>query len=598
MDMSKYTCIFKTESEKYIIELNDSLLALEKDPENIEQINTMFRTVHTFKGMASTMGFREIVKYTHEMENLIDSLRTKELMLNPSLVDIFFKCLDILEELVEKACNKGNELKEGKKNTDDTFEPDLEPCELLEALKDLNNFPREILSQKKENNPLTVVVKDCQEKTCQEKNCQEKSCQEEKISENDEEAEKIVRTPEYVHGATLNTSSKSKLKVNDIQSLRISTEQLNEMMNLVGELVINMSRINELIGNLKSKELECALSESCKLTRKLQEEVIEARMIPLDKITHVYPRMIRNLARVQNKKIDFIIKGEEIKLDKTILEEIGSFLVHLLRNAVDHGIELPEKRKELGKKETGTIVVTASRQENFVLIKIEDDGRGIDTEEILKAALERGLISKEETERLHEKEIMQLIFTPCFSTASRVTDISGRGMGMDIVKNRIECLGGSVKVESKPGFGSSFELKLPLTVALYQAMLIKVGGERYAIPFANIVKNIEIQAREIRNIEGKEVIFINNKALQLLNLQKIFQLPVQKDAQKNKNIVVVIVEKSDQEIGIVVDKLLGKQEIIVKNFKSKLLENTRGFTGATILGDGDVILIIDINSLT
>ncbi len=476
--MSKYTGIFKTESEKYIIELNDSLLALEKDPGNIEQINTMFRAVHTFKGMASTMGFGEIVKYTHEMENLIDSLRTKELMLNPPLFDIFFKCLDTLEELVEKACsNKGNELKEGKKNTNGSFEPYLEPCELLKASKDLSDLPREAFSQKKENDSLTVVVKDCQEKSYQEKSYQEKSYQEEKISENDKEAEKIVRTPEYVHDATLNTSPKSKFKVNDIQSLRISTEQLNEMMNLVGELVINMSRINELIGNLKSNELEFALSESCKLTRKLQEEVIEARMIPLDKITHVYPRMIRNLARAQNKKIDFMIKGEEIKLDKTILEEIGGSLVHLLRNAVDHGIELPEKRKELGKKETGTIVVTALRQENFVLIKIEDDGRGIDTEEILKAALEKGLISKEETELLHEKEIMQLIFTPCFSTASRVTDISGRGMGMDIVKNRIECLGGSVKVESKPGFGSSFELKLPLTVTLYQAMLIQVGGK-------------------------------------------------------------------------------------------------------------------------
>jgi len=592
MDMSKYTGIFKTESEKYIRELNDSLLALEKDPENIEQINTMFRVVHTFKGMASTMGFIEIVKFTHEMENLIDSLRNKELMLNSSIVDIFFKCLDTLEELVEKACNnnKVNEPKEGKKNADGTFEPYLEPCELLKTLKDINNLPGETFSQKtfsqkKENDSQTVVVKNCQEKSCQ---------------ENDKEAEKIGRIPEYpeyIHDATLNTSLKSKLKVNNIQSSRISTEKLNEMMNLVGELVINMSRINELIGNLKSKELELALSESCKLTRKLQEEVIEARMIPLDKITHVYPRMIRNLARAQNKKIDFVIKGEEIKLDKTILEEIGDSLVHILRNAVDHGIEIPEKRKELRKKETGTIVVTASRQDNFVLIKIEDDGRGIDTDEILKVALEKGLISKENSELLHEKEIMQLIFTPCFSTASRVTDISGRGMGMDIVKNRIECLGGSVKVESKPGFGSSFELKLPLTVALYQAMLIKAGGERYAIPFTNIIKNIKIQAEEVRNIKGKEAIVINEKVLPLLRLQKIFRLPVQEDVQREESTFVVIVEKSDQEIGIVVDKLLGKQEIIVKNFKSKLLENTRGFTGATILGDGDVILIIDINSL-
>ena len=369
-------------------------------------------------------------------------------------------------------------------------------------------------------------------------------------------------------------------------------------MNLVGELVINRSRINELIGNRKSKELEFALSESYKLTRELQEEVTEARMLPLDQITHIYPRMIRDLAREQNKEINFVIKGKEIKLDRTILEEIGDSLLHLLRNAVDHGIELPKKRVELGKEGTGMITVTASRQENFALIKIEDDGRGMDITEIKKVALEKGIISKEEAEKLQEKEAIQLIFAPGFSTASRITDVSGRGVGMDVVKNRIERLGGSVHVESKTGSGSSFELKLPLTIALYQAMLIKVENERYAIPFTNIIKNIEVRAEEVRSIKGEEVIIINKKILPLLRLQKRFQLPVQKAVHKKESIPIVIVEKAGQEIGIIVDKLLGKQEVIVKNFKSKLLNNTRGFAGATILGDGDVILIIDVNSLT
>ena len=364
-------------------------------------------------------------------------------------------------------------------------------------------------------------------------------------------------------------------------------------MNLVGELVINRSRINELTGNLKSKELELALSEFYKLTRELQDEVIEARMVPLDHITYIYPRMVRDLARAQNKEIDFIIKGKEIKLDRTILEEIGDSLVHLLRNAVDHGIEVPEKREELGKKETGTILITASRQENFALIKIEDDGRGIDTEEIRKVALKKGILSREKAEQLQEREAMQLIFTPGFSTSSSVTDISGRGIGMDVVKNKIERLGGSVNVESKPGFGSRFELKLPLTIAVYQAMLIRVGKEKYAIPFTSIIKNIEISTREVRHIKGEEAIIINNKIIPLLRLQRLFQLPVQEE----KNIFIVIVEKFGQSIGIVVDELLGKQEVIVKSFKSRLLETTRGFAGATILGDGNVVLIIDVNSL-
>jgi len=268
--------------------------------------------------------------------------------------------------------------------------------------------------------------------------------------------------------------------------------------------------------------------------------------------------------------------------------------VHLLRNAVDHGIEIPEKRVELGKKENGTILITASRQENFVLIRIEDDGCGIDTNEIRKVALKKGIISRESAEQLQEEEAMQLIFTPGLSTSDNITDISGRGIGMDVVKNRVERLGGSVKVESKPGIGSRFELKLPLTIAVYQAMLVRVGKEKYAIPFTSIVKNIEVSSQEIKHIKGQEVILIDNKILPLFRLRRQFQLPV--DDNEN-NIFVVLVEKHGQYSGIVVDELLGKQEVIVKSFKSKLLDNTSGFAGATILGDGNVILIIDVNSL-
>jgi two-component system chemotaxis sensor kinase CheA len=379
-----------------------------------------------------------------------------------------------------------------------------------------------------------------------------------------------------------------------IQSSRISTEQLDKLMNLVGELVINRSRVKELTGESKSKDLELALSEFQKLTRELQEEVLEIRMVPLDHITNIFPRMIRDLAKAQNKKINFIIRGKEIKLDRAIMEEIGDPLVHLLRNAVDHGIEIPEKRVELGKEENGTIMITASRQQNYVLIKIEDDGRGINTEEIRKAALKKRLISKEEAEQLSEREAIQLIFAPGLSTASAVTDLSGRGIGTDVVKNRIERLGGSVKVESKPGSGSRFELRLPITIALYQAMLVKVGMERYAIPFTSIVKSISVRKEEVRHIRGEEVIVINEKALPLLRLSKLFQLPA---AQNEESLVIVIVEKAGQYIGLIVDALLGKQEVIIKNFKSRLLEKTRGFAGATIMGDGSVILILDVNSI-
>lgn len=619
MDMSKYMGIFRAESEKYIKELSDSLLALENDPENAEQMNTLFRAAHTFKGMAATMGFKQIVELTHEMESLIDRLRTRQVVLNSSLIDILFICVDVLEELVENACEgEGNGPGKRKKDTGNKHESSPDFCEVLKTLRDVNEFPKKTSIQKAEDKSLSAKkeseeknsemeddeigdrgdseIEDGGHRDSKKKDTKSEDRKTENGEEKDRESEdRKTENDEYRPETEEKTpdSPKSGPKVKTIQSSRISTEQLDKLMNLVGELVINRSRINELTGNLNSKELEVALSEFYKLTRELQDEVIEARMVPLDHITYIYPRMVRDLARVQNKKIDFRIKGKEIKLDRTILEEIGDSLVHLLRNAVDHGIEIPERRVELGKKENGTILITASRQENFALIKIEDDGCGIDTSEIRKVALKKGIISRESAEQLQEREAMQLIYIPGISTSESITDISGRGIGMDVVKNRVERLGGSVKIESKSGLGSIFELKLPLTIAVYQAMLIKVGNEKYAIPFTSIVKNIKVRSQEIKHIKGQEVVLIDNKILPLLRLKKLFQLP---DENENNNFIV-IVEKDGQYIGIVVDELLGKQEVIVKSFKSKLLDNTRGFAGATILGDGNVILIIDVNSL-
>ncbi|AKB52990.1 Signal transduction histidine kinase CheA [Methanosarcina barkeri str. Wiesmoor] len=597
MDMSKYMDIFRVESEKYIKELSDSLLVLENDPENTEQVNTLFRAAHTFKGMAATMGFKQIVELTHEMESLIDGLRTRQTVLNSSLIDVLLICVDTLEGLVENVCgSEGNKPEKEKKDSVNKYEYHPDVYEVLKTLRKVNDSPEKASIQKAGDKSLSAEKKSEEggEESGKIKDNAKKCNRDNEVSKTEEtnkvkNAAKEIYLPEKAPAYP-----KSSPKVKIVQNPRISTKQLDKLMNLVGELVINRSRINELTRDLKSKELEAALSDFHKLTRELQEEVIEARMVPLDHITYIYPRMIRDLARVQNKKIDFIIKGKEIKLDRTILEEIGDSLVHLLRNAVDHGIEIPEKRVELRKKENGTVLITASRQENFVLIRIEDDGCGIDTNEIRKVALKKGIISRESAEQLQEEEAMQLIFTPGLSTSDNVTDISGRGIGMDVVKNRVERLGGSVKVESKPGLGSSFELKLPLTVAVYQAMLLRVGKEKYAIPFTSIVKNIEVSSQEIKHIKGQEVILIDNKILPLFRLKRQFQLP---DDDDENNIFVVLVEKHGQYTGIIVDELLGKQEVIVKSFKSKLLDDTRGFAGATILGDGSIILIIDVNSL-
>ncbi|KKH87381.1 chemotaxis protein [Methanosarcina mazei] len=596
MDMSKYIGIFRSESEKNIQEMSDSLLALEQNPENAEQMNILFRSAHTFKGMAATMGFKQIVELTHEMESLIDRSRTGKLTLDSYLIDILFECLDTLERLVEEVC-AGMENKivgrEGDRSEGSNSGPDAE--KILETLRTINNPSEEYILQKNEFCTFSLDKgieekgkrQEVKEKTGEK--TEEKAGEKEKGEKEEETEGREKNEKERQSGKEVKTQSPK------IHSSRVSTEKLDKLMNLVGELVINRSRVKELTGKLKSKDLDFALSDYQKLTRELQEEVLEIRMIPLDHITNIFPRMIRDLARGQNKKIDFIIRGKEIKIDRAIIEEIGDPLVHLLRNAVDHGIETPEKRVELGKEETGKIIITASRQQNYVLIRIEDDGKGIDAEEIRKIAFQRRLISRDEAEQLSERELIQLIFTPGLSTASEVTDLSGRGVGMDIVKNRIEHLGGSIKVDSKPGTGSRFELRLPITIALCQSMLVKVGMERYAIPFTNIIKSISVRKKDVRHIRSEEVILINEKTLPLLRLRKLFQLPA---IENEENLDIVIVEKAGQYIGLVVDSLLGKQEIIIKTFKSRLLEKTRGFAGATVMGDGSVILILDINSIT
>ena len=751
MDLSKYMGIFREESERNLKQLNDSLLELEQNPENMEHINIVFRLAHTFKGMAATMGFKQIVELTHEMESLIEKIRTRQLRLDTSLIDLLFECLDALEGLVEKACNNaGIKSGAGKNGEGEKSKIYPDPEEVLKALRDINKTaikntkekamgvkafsggeeeaekeadegaeketdegaeggrdgemdeissiaesPSTGISITEESIPSTEIEFSEKERVAIEEaeingakvmiahvalkdSCLMKSARSalviRKISENGE----IIRTfpaideleeenfgldfevvfstkkdestikneirsiseIEYVSLRSLSSEkgyreayreqgyretgykkpgllnektgfepekmevgavtggktsffSRPNTKIKNIQSVRVSTEQLDKLMNLAGELVITRSRINQLTRDLKSKELEETLSELRKLTREMQEEVIEARMVPLDHILNIFPRMVRDLAKSENKKIDFIIRGKEIKLDRTVLDEIGDPLVHILRNAVDHGIESPEKRLESGKKETGTIMLTASRQENYVIIKIEDDGQGIDSEELRKAAEEQGIISQEEAEQLPEREAIQLIFTPGFSTASKVTDVSGRGVGMDVVKNRIENLRGSIKIESKTGKGTRFELKLPLTIALYQAMLVEVGNERYAIPFTNIVKNIEIRKEAVRHINGEEVTMESGKVLPLLRLRRLFGFPV----EEKEKLTVVVVEKAGQVIGIVVDRLLGKQEVIIKTFKSKLLDDTKGFAGATIMGDGNVVLILDINTL-
>ncbi|MCQ6963235.1 chemotaxis protein CheA [Methanolobus chelungpuianus] len=407
-----------------------------------------------------------------------------------------------------------------------------------------------------------------------------------------EAAEKEEETGE---SRQCSSAVKRSESVKSIQSVRVNIERLDNLMNLVGELIINKIRLNQLASDLNAKSLDESLANLDRLTNEIQNEVMEARMVPIDQVFSRFPRMVRDLAKSEGKQVNLVIEGKEIELDRTVLDEIGDPLVHLLRNAVDHGIEPTEERIRLGKPEAGFVGLSASRQRNSVIIEVEDDGKGMDPAHLRDIAVKKGIMTREEVDKLSDTDALNLIFVAGFSGAKVVTDVSGRGVGMDAVKAKIEALGGTVKVSSVPGQGSSIKLQLPLTVAIIQSLMVTIAGETYAIPLANVVRDVGIKASDIKTIEGKEVILLRGEVLPLLRLRDVLECPG--EAEKKENLIVVVVERMGSNIGFVVDQLLGQQEVIIKTLDNKLLKNTKGFAGATILGDGSVALILDIATM-
>jgi two-component system chemotaxis sensor kinase CheA len=411
-----------------------------------------------------------------------------------------------------------------------------------------------------------------------------------------EDVETEIKESRKSDDTAQNTSAvKRSDSVKNIQSVRVNIEKLDNLMNLVGELIINKIRLNQLASDLNAKSLDESLANLDRLTNEIQNEVMESRMVPIDQIFSRFPRMVRDLAKSEGKQINLVIEGKEIELDRTVLDEIGDPLVHLLRNAVDHGIESKEEREALGKPVEGFVKLSASRQRNSILIEVEDDGKGMDPAHLREVAVRKGVMTQDEADKLSDTDALNIIFIPGFSGAKVVTDVSGRGVGMDAVKNKIESLGGTVKISSTPGHGSLMKLQLPLTVAIIQSLMVTVGDENYAIPLANIVRDIGIKTSDIKTIEGKEVILLRGEVLPLLRLHDVLDSP--HVVEVKENLIVVVVEKMGNNIGFVVDNLLGIQEVIIKTFDNKLLKNTRGFAGATILGDGSVALILDIGTL-
>lgn len=377
------------------------------------------------------------------------------------------------------------------------------------------------------------------------------------------------------------------------QTVRVDIGRLDNLMSLVGELVINKTRLEQIYASQNLSELNEAIEQINRITTDLQSVVQNVRMVAIDQVFNRFPRMVRDLAQELGKNVNLILEGKETELDRTVIDEIGDPLVHLIRNAIDHGLESAEERRALGKPETGTLKMSARHEGNTVMICVEDDGRGIDVEKVKNKAIKNGLLTSAQAEGMEESAILSCIFEPGFSTANAVTDISGRGVGLDVVRSKIQALSGKVSLENKVGHGSKFVVKLPLTLAIIQALLVKVQEEIFAIPLGNIDETTSLETQDIKNIQGQQVTVLREKVLPLVFLKEILEVPGQRETNE---MYVVVVRKGEQQIGLVTEELVGQQEIVINSI-SKMLTGIRGIAGASILGDGRISLILDIGTL-
>jgi len=401
-----------------------------------------------------------------------------------------------------------------------------------------------------------------------------------------------------------NQSKKPNTDKKPAQTVRVNVDKLDKLMNLVGELVIDRGRLtqvtNELGVRIGTDELVEHLGEItshlAQVANELQDEIMKARMLPVDQVFNRFPRMVRDIAQKLSKDIEFNISGGETELDRTVIEAIGDPLVHIIRNAADHGIESPEERKAIGKTSIGTINLSARHQENYVLITVEDDGKGLDPEKLKAKAIEKGLISEEEAKLMSSQEALEIIFYPGFSTTQTVNDVSGRGVGMDIVRTHIQSINGTVEIDSQIGYGATFYIKLPLTLAIIQALLVKVKEQMYAFPLVNVTEILKVTTKDIKFINEQEVIVMRGEILPLYPLAELFGLTAKGSHKEQKGLFVVVVGIGEKRVGIVVDDLLGEQEIVIKTL-GKYIGEIAGISGATILGDGKVALILDVRGL-
>ncbi len=638
-------------------QLDQDLVELEHSPEDLDLLNRIFRVAHTIKGSSSFLNLNILTHLTHNMEDVLNRARKGEIKITPDIMDVVLRSIDLMKTLLVTIRDTGSDTNNGKENEIEEAVKQLQAItsQNLEGTKETSGTKetpqkenekevkkeakKENIKENQENKAKAPTAKDfasdnplADEPDLDYTNmsAEEVEAEIERLLNKRQEADKERRaqkkqeakpkqevapkietpkteTPKAPKTET-NTKAKADTEENKApsigveQTVRVDVRRLDHLMNLIGELVLGKNRLIRIYGDVEERydgekfleELNQVVSSISAVTTDLQLAVMKTRMQPVGKVFNKFPRMVRDLSRELGKSIELIIEGEETELDKSIVEEIGDPLIHIIRNSCDHGIEPLEERRRLNKPETGKVQLSAYNEGNHIVIKISDDGKGLDPVMLKEKAVEKGVISERDAEGMSDREAFNLIFKPGFSTAKVVSNVSGRGVGMDVVKTNIEKLNGIIEIDSEVGVGTTQKLKIPLTLAIIQALLVGVQEEYYAIPLSSVLETVRISQDEIYTVDGKSVLRLRDEVLSLVRLSDIFK--VDAILESNSDVYVVIIGLADQKIGVIVDYLIGQEEVVIKSL-GYYLKNTRGIAGATVRGDGKITLIVDVGAM-
>ncbi|RVY10218.1 hybrid sensor histidine kinase/response regulator [Helicobacter pylori] len=628
-------------------QLDQDLVELEHNPEDLDLLNRIFRVAHTIKGSSSFLNLNILTHLTHNMEDVLNRARKGEIKITPDIMDVVLRSIDLMKTLLVTIRDTGSDTNNGKENEIEEAVKQLQAItsQNLESAKETlgtketpqKEAKEEAKEENKENkakaptaentssdNPLAdepdldyanMSAEEVEAEIERLLNKRQEADKERRAQKKQEAKQEVTPTKEPPKTETPKapkTETKAKAKADTEenkapsigveQTVRVDVRRLDHLMNLIGELVLGKNRLIRIYSDVEERydgekfleELNQVVSSISAVTTDLQLAVMKTRMQPVGKVFNKFPRMVRDLSRELGKSIELIIEGEETELDKSIVEEIGDPLIHIIRNSCDHGIEPLEERRRLNKPETGKVQLSAYNEGNHIVIKISDDGKGLDPVMLKEKAVEKGVISERDAEGMSDREAFNLIFKPGFSTAKVVSNVSGRGVGMDVVKTNIEKLNGIIEIDSEVGVGTTQKLKIPLTLAIIQALLVGVQEEYYAIPLSSVLETVRISQDEIYTVDGKSVLRLRDEVLSLVRLSDIFK--VDAILESNSDVYVVIIGLADQKIGVIVDYLIGQEEVVIKSL-GYYLKNTRGIAGATVRGDGKITLIVDVGAM-